>query len=145
MCVAILWGCGEVEQLQVAVRPSKKDFVEVVQPLLEQMSCSKEGGCHTAGVGDFKFIEQPDSTQVQANYLSVKGKIDPESPEKSDLTYLLFAGNPNAKHWPTCFAVNSCVKQKLEAWIEDKEGGPRPGDVDCKPAGETCFTARTEE
>lgn len=137
-----LTACGEVETVKLAVAPDPGDFAAVIQPLIQQLGCSAGGRCHTVVAGDFQFIEDPTPPQTEANYLNVRGKIDVDRPEASDLLALLLKDTEGRSHPrpPYCFeSVDSCAYRKILTWIAWKApGDPRPQEVDCDDPEETC-------
>jgi hypothetical protein len=138
LLLLLLAGCGEVETLELAVRPRQDDFGAQIQPLLEHMGCNRAGGCHTQPVGELQIVASPDGDQLQSNYLGVKSKVSLEDPEKSPiLTDLL---GPDGPHRPHCWAsTQSCGYRKLLAWISwTQASDPRPQDVACDLAAEQC-------
>ncbi len=134
----LLAACGEVERLDLAVRPRQDDFETQIQPLLVQVGCSRDGVCHTTPQGELRLVEQPDADDLQDDYLGVKAKIDLDDPDASVLlTYLLA---PEGGHRPQCWAsTESCAYRKLRAWIAwSADGDPRPQDVACDTSAERC-------
>lgn len=140
--VAFGWGCGEVETVKLAAAPDPSDFAGTIQPLLEQLGCSANGGCHSVVAGNFQFIEDPNPAQRDANYLSAVGKLDLADPARSDLLALLVKGTDGRTHPrpPYCFeSVDSCAYRKILAWADwEAPGDLRPQDVPCDEPDEAC-------
>lgn len=138
----LLAGCGEIERLDLTVRPRQDDFEAQVQPLLQQLGCSRNGRCHTVALADLQIHEDPTPAQLQENFQSVKARLDLENPEASDLVSILVQG-AEKRHPPPpqfCFvSTDSCAYRKIVAWIAwQGPSDPRPQDIDCDPSGEVC-------
>lgn len=136
--LVVIAACGEVERLDLTVRPRQDDFESAIQPLVEAAGCSRDGVCHTAPVGELALVVDPGAGALQENYLGLKSKVDLDDPGASRvLTYLLA---PEGGHRPACWAsTQSCGYRKLLAWIEWTENGDlRPQDVPCDVAAEPC-------
>ncbi len=135
----LLFGCGEVERVELTVRPRQDDFREVVRPLLLQVGCTGEV-CHgiKGGGGGLFLPTTEDEAAVQEAYLFTKLFLDTEAAEESKfLSYCVCGGG----HRPACFSdPESCAYRKLVAWIGwQGEGDPRPQDVDCEITESECF------
>lgn len=136
----LLVACGEVERVELTVRPRQDDFERHVQPLLEHLGCSRGGGCHALPLGELQILVEPDPDELQANYLSVKAKLNLDDPPASPILAKLLAGSPEGTHRPLCFAsAKACAYRKLLAWIAwTGAGDPRPQDIACDYSGERC-------
>lgn len=134
-------GCGEIDQVELAITPSPDDFNTEIQPLLIQIGCSLEGGCHDVGLGGVTIKLDTGAAALEESYLSVKAQLDFEAPGESRIIQSVLTENTQTTHSPgDCINLDSCSYQKLVAWIAwQSEGDLRPQDVDCDPSPEGCF------
>lgn len=133
-------GCGEIERVSLAITPSPEDYNAEVHPLLLQIGCSFEGGCHDVGQGGLTITVGDGAADLEESYLSVKAQLDFEDATQSRLIQSVLTENAQTTHRPAnCIAVDNCTHRKLIAWIEwSGEGDTRPQDVDCDPTPEGC-------
>lgn len=139
-CAAQLWGCGgEIERAELAIVPSPEDFNSAIQPLLIEMGCSFEGGCHDVGLGGVTIKVGTGPAALEESYLSVKAQLDREDPGASRIIQSVLTENTQATHRPAaCIDLDSCAYQKLVAWISDAS----PQAVDCDPTPDGCYKSR---
>ncbi len=137
--VLAVGGCGEVERIDLQVRPRQDDFTNDVHGLLLQAGCSRGGGCHAIlGAGSLIILEATDEVSLLESYESVTALIDRETATESRLLYYVSTGDERAEHFPPdCWKPGDCVYRKIAAWIGwDGADQPRPGEIDCDVAAD---------
>ena len=132
-------GCGQVETLELAIRPSQADF-PLVKEALVTVGCSRPG-CHLTLTGDFKLDPNDNSpANLDAEYQLAKAFVDLDNPDASVLVRVALEGDPNAETHRICFQTEmACAYQKVDAWIRaELPDSPNIGDVNCEPVMDSC-------
>lgn len=135
--VLVFVGCGEVERIDLQVRPRQDDYSDVVHGLLLEAGCARGGGCHAIlGAGSLLIAEDTGEASLLESYQSVTALIDRDTATESRLLYYVTTGDARAEHFPPdCWKPADCVYRKIAAWIGwDGADQPRPQEVDCEVA-----------
>lgn len=140
--VSFLFGCGEVENLVLPIRPNQADF-PAVQDALITVGCSGRGsGCHTALTGDLQISPPPKSpAALEDEYLQTKRFISLSVPAASLLLQVALRDAPESDGHTICFEdVDNCAYRKVVAWISATgPNEPGPDDIDCVVEEFSCF------
>ncbi len=129
-------GCGEIERLELAVRPDPGDFAEAVQPVLVSAGCGKSPRCHGETGGELLIKAETDADSLQTSFQSVVGFVDLDAPDESALLEYVRTQEPPTGHRPrNCWTPETCAWRKIAAWIAwSGPGDERPQDIDCEVA-----------
>lgn len=132
----LVTGCGEIQRIDVEVRPRQDDFAAEIQPALIEAGCSRGPACHESeGAGALIVLVEDDDDSLLRSYESSTSLIDRDSSADSRLLYYVAEGDPRAEHFPMdCWTTDDCVYRKLLAWIDWDGEGPRPQELDCNVA-----------
>ena len=133
------YGCGQVETLQLSIRPNQADFPLVKEALIT-VGCSRSG-CHLVLTGDFKLDPNDNSPgNLDEEYQLAKAFVDLDNPDASLLVRVALEGDPEADMHRVCFeTAMACAYRKVDAWIRaESPESPNIGDVDCEPIVGAC-------
>ena len=126
---------GEIETLNVNIRPNKSQFEEIIYPRLMAIRCEDESGlnqskcvdCHQNGDYQYYFKEG----EIDRNYLSAQQKINFDEPALSALlSTISYPTNPITH--PVCIpSYQTCSYQWLSAWITWQGEDLNFDDIQC--------------
>lgn len=140
---SMLDGCGEVNTLQLEIKPSQAEYT-AVKKVFVTVGCGR-GGCHLTTTGDFKVDPDADSpVDLDVEYQMAKRFVNLDAPDESLLIKVALKGDPAAASHSLCFEnADACGYRKVDAWLRSSGvDDPSIDDIDCNPIEGACSLVR---